>query len=270
MKITEFEGCPADSNKFVTGLGLTVFDKKTGNPLHQIEAAVANEHSVDTGCGFAAEKGNDYSCLGAGSLELIIDGRKVTHSIDMPLSNGGTILAYNTIASCSRRWFDFDLTPPEDVVLSRGRNLRNEEEGVGGAFNIIDGMKDTTIDSDTCTEWTTARKENGDLLKRTGTWSTVVIKTEQLTLHVAYKQIQNTEGCNAHVLDMWIQEVSPDVYLENWEGVVGETKDMSYHYTVGDPQQRMSRTEALKYITDEEYEVIAPLTTKCQACADRP
>lgn len=48
----------------------------------------------------------------------------------------------------------------------------------------------------------------------------------------------------------------------------GETKDITYHYRVGDVENRLSRAEALKFETDEEYEVISPFSNKCKACSN--
>ena len=51
--------------------------------------------------------------------------------------------------------------------------------------------------------------------------------------------------------------------------VIGETKDISYHYRVGDVENRMTRVDALKFQTDEEYEVISPFSNKCKACSNK-
>ena len=223
MKISEFEGCPADSNKFVTGLGLSVYDAKK-KAVHNIEINVVNEHQVYIGCGTNDDKENDFGCLGAGSLELVIDGKKETRSVDHAFPDGsGSVLAYNTISSCSRRWYDFDLTPAKDLAHAtsrgRGRALRtlSNEEGV---FSVIDGMKETAVDQENCDFWTAERKVKGDLLTQTGTWSTIVVKTNTVTLHIEYKQLQEMgeAGCNAHALDVWVKEVSPAAYQEKWEG----------------------------------------------------
>jgi hypothetical protein len=46
---------------------------------------------------------------------------------------------------------------------------------------------------------------------------------------------QENERCNAHSIDVWISSVSPALLKESWEGVVGETKDLSYTPTGQDP-----------------------------------
>ena len=101
MKIEQFEGCPSGADKFVTGVGISVFDNKNpkGKPLHTIEVNVANAHSVNTGCGLSLIKDNDYGCLGAGSLELVVDGKKTVRSIDYGFEDKlGRVIAYNTVS----------------------------------------------------------------------------------------------------------------------------------------------------------------------------
>eukprot|EP00543_Licmophora_paradoxa_P013787 CAMPEP_0202473872 /NCGR_PEP_ID=MMETSP1360-20130828/92077_1 /ASSEMBLY_ACC=CAM_ASM_000848 /TAXON_ID=515479 /ORGANISM="Licmophora paradoxa, Strain CCMP2313" /LENGTH=656 /DNA_ID=CAMNT_0049100955 /DNA_START=50 /DNA_END=2023 /DNA_ORIENTATION=- len=281
MKVNQFEGCPGGSDKFTTGFGLTVFgdgpDGKNTRSLHNIEINVVNEHSTGTGCGFEPHKANDYGCLGAGSLEIMIDGHKVSRSIDTELKDGsGRVIAFNTISSCSRRWFDFEMTPVNEIgaismlspaATSTIRRRRLDERNTEGIFNVLDDLKDTTVNKDSCESWMAERKDRGDILEQAGTWSTIVIKTEKISFHVEYKQEQ--ERCNAHNLDVWISEVSPDVLNENWEGIIGETKPMDYNDAIHIGTSHMSREEALKFPRDEDYEVIAPFSVDCHGCIVR-
>ena len=264
MKTQKFDGCPAGSDTFLTGVGLTVF----GTKKHQVEINVVNPYTVNTGCGNDANKANDYGCLGAGSLELVIDGHKVVQSVDMPFDdNTGRVIAFNTIAKCSRRWFDFDITPREDRGLRHGNSGRALDVMLGaGIFDVLGSTKDTAVDKDGCSAWTAERKERNDILKQTGTFSTIVIKTEKISFHVEYHQ--EWERCNAHSLDIWISEVKPDVVEEQWEGVIGETKDLGYDNKKGE-KRYMSREQALHFKNDEDYEVVSPYSTSCKACVPR-
>lgn len=85
MKTQKFEGCPEGAETFLTGVGLTIFGKN--KKIHQIEINVVNPYTINAGCGNDADKANDYGCLGAGSLELILDGHKIVQSIDMPFDD---------------------------------------------------------------------------------------------------------------------------------------------------------------------------------------
>jgi len=268
MKVNKFEGCPKESDKFTTGFGLSLYDPNNGQPTHKIEVNVVNEHSTGTGCGFESHKPNDYGCLGAGSLEIIVDGSKITQSVDYEFEDkSGHIIAYNTIASCSRRWFDFDMTPADQIgaVAYRGRRLSGQNGA--GVFDILDNIKDTTVDRSQCETWMAERKTNGDIFQQAGTWSTIVIKTEKISFHVEYKQEQ--ERCDAHNLDVWISEVTPEVGAETWEGIVGETKPMNYKQDAHFGTTHVSRVDALKYPNDEDYEVIAPFSVDCKGCMQR-
>ena len=70
--------------------------------------------------------------------------------------------------------------------------------------------------------------------------------------------------CDAHTVDVWISGVTPDLYDEDWEGVIGETKDPSNH---GD--EKVERVEFLKFPEDEAYEVNSPFSAKCDGCFEQ-
>jgi hypothetical protein len=90
MRTQVFENCPADSNNFISGVGFSIDNRK-------IQVNVVNVYNVDVGCGSGAEK----HCLGAGSLELIIDGVKHTFGGDYTFKDGsGRIVAFNTYHQC--------------------------------------------------------------------------------------------------------------------------------------------------------------------------
>jgi hypothetical protein len=266
MKTQKFDECPVGSDTFLTGVGLTVFGT---TKKHQVEINVVNPYTVNTGCGNEANKANDYGCLGAGSLELVIDGHKVVQSVDMPFDdNTGRVIAFNTIGMCSRRWFDFDITPVKERGLRHGKKSGRALDVMQGAgiFDVLGSTKDTAVDKDRCSAWTAERKERNDILKQTGTFSTIIIKTEKISFHVEYHQ--EWERCSAHSLDIWISDVKPDVVEEQWEGVIGETKDLGYDNQKGE-RRYMSREQALQFKNDEDYEVVSPYSTSCKACVPR-
>ena len=237
-------------------MGFTVFkETKSGGrtPAHKIAVNVVNEFGVQTGCGMEAT-----NCLGNGSLELVIDDKKYLYPGDYHFKDGtGRVVAFNTFYECSRKWYDFDMTPARDTSVLRGRRrLSNDYPGV---YDVVHGLGDTMINKDVCDQWLTERKEKNDLFHQAGAWSTIIVKTDHISFHVEYKQ--ETKRCDAHTVDVWISSVSPDLYDEDWEGVIGETKDPANH---GD--EKVDRSEFLKYPEDEAYEVRSPFSTKCKGC----
>ena len=83
-----------------------------------IEINVANENHVNVGYGAAAK-----SCLGDGSLEILIDGKKIGSGGDFTFEDGtGRILTFNIFYQCSRKWYDFDITPMAKS-FQQSRNL---------------------------------------------------------------------------------------------------------------------------------------------------
>ena len=94
MKIQEYETCPSDSNNFVSGIGLTF---KKGWKKQRIEVNVVNSYNVNVGCGADSVA----HCLGAGSLELVIDGVKHIVGGDYTFKDGtGRIVVFNTFHQC--------------------------------------------------------------------------------------------------------------------------------------------------------------------------
>ena len=254
MKIQEYDECPADSNKFVSGVGFTVF-KNTAmgrTPAHKIAVNVVNEFGTQTGCGTDAT-----NCLGNGSLELIIDDKKYVYPGDYQLKDGsGRVIAFNTFLECSRKWYDFDITPANEGASSRSLRRLSTFPGV---FDVVRGLEDTMVDKDACDDWIAERQSMNDLFHQAGAWSTIIVKTEDISFHIEYKQ--ETKRCDAHTVDVWISSVSPELYDEGWEGVIGETKDPANH-----AGEKVDRSEFLKYDEDESYEVVSPFAYKCDGC----
>ena len=95
MRIQSYENCPSDSNSFVSGVGLSF---KTGSSERNMEVSVPNPYNVNVGCG----AGSKEYCLGAGSLEMTIDGVKHIVGGDYTFKDGtGRIIAFNTFRACT-------------------------------------------------------------------------------------------------------------------------------------------------------------------------
>ena len=243
---------------------MTVF-KHGKKKEHSIEINIVNEHQTDIGCQTKDGQKTYEGCLGAGSLELVIDGRKITHAIDHSFADGsGRVVAYNTVSACSRRWFDFDVTPTNEIGASpiRGRGRRLSSDTNPSTLDILSSVKNTMIDSGKCMEWMEERMEKDDIMSTAGTWSTIIIQTDVISLHVEYKQEQ--DRCSAHNLDVWVSSVTPEVAEEKWEGYIGETKKAGYK--ANGEHVRVERGEVLEYGEDEAYEVQSPFSTKCKGC----
>jgi hypothetical protein len=119
------------------------------------------------------------------------------------------------------------------------------------------------INKYTCEAWPEQRRMYGDLFAQPGRSSTVVIQTEDVTLHVEYRQ--ESERCDAHTIDVWISSMSMAVLEEPWEGVIGETKDLSYQPTRA-RHTMQDRKDVLKHAQDAAYEVNSPFATRCTGC----
>jgi len=252
MKVSQFEGCPTGSDAFCSGAAFTFFDSEK-RKTRMIEINVVNEHHVDIGCGAAAK-----SCLGDGSLEILIDGKKINSGGDFTFEDGtGRVLAFNTFYQCSRKWFDFDITPVSRFL--RHRSLATAP--LPGVFDVVSDLQDTMVNKEVCNKWVEERKLLGDLFEQAGSWSTVIVKTDDVQFHIEYKQ--ENERCNAHSLDVWISKVSATMLDEPWEGIIGETKTPS-----NEKKDSYGRDEILKFVDDAAYEVQNPFSSHCKGCID--
>jgi hypothetical protein len=257
MRVTQFEGCPDHSDTFSSGAGFTFFDEKK-QAMAKVEINVVNEHSVDIGCG-----SDSKACLGAGSLEILIDGQKIVVGGDYQFEDkkSGRVIAFNTFYQCSRKWYDFDVIP-EDKFSSLRDSRDRRLATLPGVLDVVNGLKGTMIDKEVCGKWIADRKQLGDLFDQPGHYSTIIIAMDSVTFHVEYKQ--ENERCNAHSLDVWMSAVSPSLLKEDWEGIIGETKAP----LVGEKKDLYDRKEVLKFSDDADYEVSSPFATHCKGCAN--
>jgi len=246
--------CPSFSDNFISGVGFAFYDAK-GEAQRKIEINVANPYEVNTGCGVDGIN----SCLGGGSLEIVLDGVKLVTGGDYKFHDGsGRILAFNTFHDCSRKWYDFDVTKS----IANERRLGSISPDV---FKIIGSLKDTMIKKNSCMQWLNLRQTYGDLFDQAGHYTTILVQTDSINLHIEYKQ--EHERCHAHSIDVWISKVSTALLDQTWEGIIGETKDPKY--IVSDKKKTLDRINALKHATDEAYEVNSPFSNSCEGCARR-
>ena len=166
----------------------------------------------------------------------------------------------DTAITGARKWYDFEVRPFDDTEpsLRASRRLDNQPN----VFDVIDGLKKTMIDELECSKWIEKRKENNDLFSQVGHSSTIIVETEDITLHMQYKQ-ENVR-CNAHSIDVWISSINRDLVAEPWEGIIGETKNPAF--MSNGKQTSVDRFKVLKFETDSDYEVMSPFSTKCRGC----
>mmetsp|Transcript_13318 Transcript_13318/g.19208 ORF Transcript_13318/g.19208 Transcript_13318/m.19208 type:complete len:594 (-) Transcript_13318:126-1907(-) len=256
LRFKEFETCPKGENMFVTGTTISL-NHLSGLPFkkpevaHTISIMVNDEDKFFPGC-------QSGVCLGDGSLKISVDGNTdITSPGDYKIGNDGVrVIAHNTLSACSRKWYDFvehDMGVSED---ERGRLLEKMTP-----LEFLNGDKGDMLDPKKCTSWMKDRARDDDLFSQEGGWSTIHIKTPTISFHVEYRQ--NRETCNSHNIDAWISEISPVLLDEEWQGVLGETREEKFY-----PDGKLvtsERSYLLSAKDDKDYEVDGPFGDKFAA-----
>mmetsp|Transcript_13363 Transcript_13363/g.19281 ORF Transcript_13363/g.19281 Transcript_13363/m.19281 type:complete len:1055 (+) Transcript_13363:113-3277(+) len=256
MKFHRFSSCPEEEDMFVTGAGISyysqrhitsMFDNSARTLMHSFLARVKDENLFYPGCG-------PEVCLGEGSLVLLMDDM----IIDTPgeyFSNGGDmrIVTYNIPGACARKWLDY--VPPEKRA---NRKLSQKPP-----FDFLwDGM-DGVVNPQECSEWLQLRERNGDLFVQPGGWSTIHIETPLVSFHIEYRQNaivdQELGGCDFHSIDSWMTEVSPAFQDQEWQGILGDTRNPVFD--TNGRQVISDRNELLRGKLDSDYEVDGPFGT---------
>jgi len=244
LLFNEFESCPKHENMFVTKA--SVFLRDSGN---QITVGVLNKDKFLPGCA------EGTVCLGEGSLGIEINNRVIdspgVYELD---NNAGRVVIHNTYASCSRKWYDYDISKEDELNRAGTRALIDSQEA---AMDLLFKNKGKMLDPEECQSWLDKRAENGDLFSQNGSWSTVYIETKDISMHMEYRQADET--CNSHLIDAWISKVSPKLLAQEWKGILGETRYPKYH---SDGSEISSNRELLLIgKKDEHYEVKTPYET---------
>uniref|UniRef100_A0A7S4JTY2 VWFD domain-containing protein n=1 Tax=Odontella aurita TaxID=265563 RepID=A0A7S4JTY2_9STRA len=262
MKFHEFEGCAAEADMFVTGV--TVGLRERHRIAHSVVIRVRDENSFFPGCDFDddEEEEND-ACLGAGSLEIVLDGETITKPGDYfarastPSSSAIRVVAYNTYAACSRKWYDYDGPPQQG---SEGGSVESDSRTLSHSKLPLDFLADslgTAIRPNVCADWMHERTTNDDLFRQAGSWTTVHVETPLVSFHIEYRQNARTRGdpttCFSHSIDAWMAEISPKLRSEEWRGILGETRYKE--------STESDREVILMGKDDEDYEVSGPYGT---------
>eukprot|EP00591_Stephanopyxis_turris_P001726 CAMPEP_0195518940 /NCGR_PEP_ID=MMETSP0794_2-20130614/14000_1 /TAXON_ID=515487 /ORGANISM="Stephanopyxis turris, Strain CCMP 815" /LENGTH=872 /DNA_ID=CAMNT_0040647995 /DNA_START=133 /DNA_END=2751 /DNA_ORIENTATION=+ len=255
LRFREFETCPEGENMFVTGTGITLLHPSKvpfAQPqvAHTIAIMVADEDKFMPGCDSDSE-----ICLGGGSLKIYVDEEEFTAPGDYPLGKmGGRVVAHNTFAACSRKWYDYVVSDEDDSRVHRAVKSKSPIE-----FLIED--RGEVLDRASCDEWIKDRVTDQDFFAQNGDWSTIHIETPTIKFHVEYRQ--SNDDCKSHILDAWISEVSPVHYEKKWQGILGETHEPKF-YPNGEPVTS-ERSFLLDGKDDKDYEVDGPFGIKFAA-----
>jgi hypothetical protein len=279
MRLHSYDNCPKNANNFVSGFGLTLFQNR--KPSKRIDVNVINPYSVfplETSCG-GLEKSH---CLGAGSLEIAIDDKRYVVGGDYRFDDApGRVLVFNTNYNCKRRWRASNSASGSETVAPSGEgnpfNTQLEEDlrisrrlgdldDYADAYSYIESLGDSMINESGCKEWIQERRKWNDLFQQPGRHTTIIIHTESISLQLEYKQ--QMQPCTTHSLDAWIISISPSLLEEPWEGLLGETKDLSYIPRQKE-QEITDRAHKLKFSKDKAYEVTAPNSFRCKACISK-
>merc|ERR1712176_953173 len=110
MQFKEYPTCKEGSDVFISGMSLLTSKKESEDILiattpYQIEECI----------------GADKNCLGDGTLHISFDGGKsfVSNPGDYHYGSHNRVVAHNTYGACSRRWYDYDVTPKKQSRFSR-------------------------------------------------------------------------------------------------------------------------------------------------------
>jgi len=253
LRFGKFDTCPQEEDTFVTGTAMTILRPgPPGQPeevAHSIVVEVVDLDKIAPEC-------SSRVCLGNGSLKISIDGQDIVYTGDYPLANvGGRVVAHNTYAACSRKWYDFEKMSPDsnESTLRTTRELRSGKASV----DYILQSRGEMIDSEECEGWLNDRIANDDLFEQGGQWATVHIRTPLISFHVEYRQNDGMDGgCAFNSIDAWITDASTIMKGQQWKGIIGETRYPKY-YADGRPITS-DRVMLLVGKDDEDYEVDGP------------
>mmetsp|Transcript_4069 Transcript_4069/g.5857 ORF Transcript_4069/g.5857 Transcript_4069/m.5857 type:complete len:312 (-) Transcript_4069:57-992(-) len=256
MQFKKFEMCPDEENMFVTAASFAFKESTelTGNIL------IRATQTVDSEC-----YDPHAACLGGGNLQISLDGGKTytAKAGDYLFAPGSRVIAHNTYGSCSRKWFDFDVSSKDSdgfVRGSHGRRMQALEQK--SPMEYVGSEKGSMLDPWKCNKWIEDRIALDDLFQQNGLWSTIHIVTPLISFHVEFRR-KNPEKaydpCDFQSLDTWMTAVSPAVADQTWYGILGETR-----YQKHDEEGQAVTTDRFRVLAgkdDADYEVDGPFGT---------
>jgi len=246
LRFGQYKSCPSEEDMFVTGTSVTFYRKNfylKSEMSHSIVIKVTDQEHIPPHCLSSV-------CLGNGFLVLSIDGKEITEPGDYALQNvGGRIIAHNTYAACSKKWYDFDKSSDENSSkvqrqLGRGKT----------AIEYILNDRGQMLNPSDCQKWVDSRVAYDDLFEQGGHWATIHIETPLISFHIEYRQNSGEqEGCDFKSIDAWISKTSQRVMEGKWKGILGETRKRKFY---ADGTQILNdRSMLLEGGKDADYEV---------------
>jgi len=247
IRFGQYDNCPKKENMFMTGTSLNLYRKNWYSKMEITHSIVIK--IVDPGQSFPECESN--VCIGNGSLILSVDGTVITKPGDYSLQNiGGRIIAHNTFAACSKKWYDFKKSFNNEGITDPKRQLSFSKTPIEYLLNDRAEM----LHPLDCQEWVDNRISHDDLFEQGGNWATIHIETPLVSFHIEYRQNSGEQqGCDFKSIDAWISKASHELLREKWQGILGETREPKYY---ADGRQIIGdRGMLLAGKNDSDYEV---------------
>lgn len=123
--------------------------------------------------------------LGGGSLIIKLGSQDIVAPGDYTLKTAKgdiRVVAHNPYSACSRKWYDFDHNPypsarGEDHPAGGRRRLSllapTSSESKKEPIEFLLENRESWISSAECANWVQGRKDNEDLFRQVGDWSTI-------------------------------------------------------------------------------------------------
>jgi len=261
MQFKKHPTCPEGSDTFVSGMSfMTPNESDEQHTTSESDLMIITTPEPIEEC-----RGDDRHCLGDGTLHLSFDGGEtfVSDPGDYHYASRSRIVAHNTYAACSRRWYDYDISPNNDPLRAGGRRMTVLEKKPS---ELLSEKTETMIDPEECADWIEDRRIKDDLFQQKGYWSSLHVQTPAVSFHIEYRQSNDDKfdrPCDFQSLDAWIVTVSKDSAKQEWQGILGETKQKIYD-NMGQ-QVMKDRQVLLRGPNDADYEVDGPYGTTFSA-----
>jgi len=264
MQFRRQDTCPEDEDMFISGLSFNIKD----------DASVKSQ-KILIGTTSVPECSEGEVCLGGGTLRISFDGGStfIAKPGDYKTTSGSyyRVVAHNTYAACSRKWYDYDTNHSDDDNNNNNNNLRNgihhrQLRVEKSPIQYLTENKGTMIDPEQCQLWMLNRKMNDDLFRQPGMWSTIHIETPLVNFHIEYRRSGDAnpeqQQCNFESLDAWMTWVSPELLqTQEWNGILGETRNSN--------NKSNDRYQLLRSKDDADYEVDGPFGTNFMASLEK-
>lgn len=258
MQFKEFKSCPVDENMFISGMMISTSDSNESWLNSNILIVTTPEPTSE------CREDPNTVCLGEGTLHLSFDEGKtfISKPGDYHFASGSRVVAHNTYAACSRKWYDYDvIRDKQNSRLREGSRRASSTIGEKKPLALLSHAKHAMIDPSGCSSWFDERLENDDLFEQRGHWSTLYVETPLVSFHVEYRRSDwFHRKCDFQSLDAWMTTVSERVEKSKWNGILGETKHKIFDESSGE-QILSDRSKLLRGQDDSDYEVDGPFGT---------